>query len=58
MRVCQTEFRRFGVHFAHKGGHAAALSRDGDRRIVAGREHESVQRILQRECLTRFQVHG
>ena len=58
MRVRQTEFRRFGIHFAHKGGHAAALSRDGDRRVVAGREHESVQRILQRECLTRFQVHG
>ena len=57
MRVRQTEFRRFGVHFAHKGGHAAALSRDGDRRIVAGREHESVQRIPQREPFARLQVH-
>ena len=58
MRVRQTEFRRFGIHFAHKGVHAAALSRDSDRRVVAGREHESVQRIPQRECLTCFQVHG
>ena len=57
MRVRQTEFRRFGVHFAHKGGHAAAFSRDGDRRVVAGREHQPVQRILQREPFARLQVH-
>ena len=58
MCVRQTEFCRFGIHFAHEGCHAAAFSRDSDRRVVAGREHESVQRIPQRECLACFQVHG
>ncbi len=58
--VSSDRVRRFGVHFAHKQrSPPAAFSCDGDRRVVAGREHQRPYSVSRsREPFARLQVHG
>ena len=58
VRIRQPELSRLVVHLLNERIVSAALARDRDRGVVAGGQHQAVQRITQGERLPLLQVHG
>ena len=57
-RGVHAQLGRLVVHLLHKVAVPAALARNRNRRVVAGFQHQAVQRVAQGERFALAQVHG
>ena len=59
VRASEANAPGFVVHQLGEAFHrAAAIDRQGHSRVVAGLEHQPIQKLLHRQNLTGLQVHG
>ena len=52
------QLRRLAVHLRHKALQTAAVVRQSQRRIVAGAQQQTVQKLLHRHPVAGLQIHG